>query len=233
VVGGGATGVELAGTLAELRRTVLAATFPDVDPAGCASGWSRWRRTCSGRSTPKLREYAKAQLLARGVDVRLDTRIGEVTADQVPAVTARTCPATSRYGRPAWRPARGWPLGLPQGKNGRIVVGPDLRVHGQDRIFAVGDIAVQPGRPRRRSSPSPPSRWDGTPPRRSSGWRATGHRAFKYHDKGIMATIGRRPPWSSCRRPAAAGHARLARVVRPAPALPARRAQPGVHDRST
>ena len=46
MVGGGATGVELAGTLGELRNEVLHATFPDVDPDGCTSGWWRWRRNC-------------------------------------------------------------------------------------------------------------------------------------------------------------------------------------------
>src|ERR1700745_2364871 len=83
VVGGGATGVELAGTLAELRRTVLASPFPDVDPSPLLVRLVAMAPCLLGPFHPKLQEYAKAQILARGVDVRLDTRIGEVTADQV------------------------------------------------------------------------------------------------------------------------------------------------------
>ena len=45
VVGGGATGVEIAGTLAELRNIALGVAFPEVDPAGCTSGLSRWAST--------------------------------------------------------------------------------------------------------------------------------------------------------------------------------------------
>src|SRR5690349_24915254 len=83
VVGGGATGVELAGTLAELRRTVLASTFPDVDPARVRVRLVEMAPSLLGPFHEKLREYARVQLVDRGVDVRLDTRIGEVTANQV------------------------------------------------------------------------------------------------------------------------------------------------------
>ena len=137
VVGGGATGVELAGTLAELRRTVLASTFPDVDPARVRVRLVEMAPHLLGPFHEKLQEYAKVQLLARGVDVRLDTRIGEVTASQVRLVHGEDLPSDITVwaaGVAASPGVAGW--GLPQGKNGRIVVGPDLRVQGQDRIFA-------------------------------------------------------------------------------------------------
>ena len=148
VVGGGATGVELAGTLAELRGTVLGATFPDVDPARVHVRLVEMAPYLLGPFHEKLREYARTQLLDRGVDVRLDTRIGEVTANQVRLAHGEDLPSDITVwaaGVAASPAVAGW--GLPQGKNGRIVVGPDLRVQGQDRIFAVGDIAVNPDDP--------------------------------------------------------------------------------------
>jgi NADH:ubiquinone reductase (H+-translocating) len=90
------------------------------------------------------------------------------------------------------RRAGGGGLGLPQGKGGRILVGPDLRVQGQDRIFAVGDIALNPDDP--------------TPQLAQPALQMGRHAAaqivklenkadtepFRYRDKGLMATIGRR-----------------------------------------
>jgi len=80
VVGGGATGVELAGTLAELRAIVLRATFPDVDPDRVHVRLVEMAPSLLGPFPEKLREYARVQLVKRGVDIRLNTRIAEVTA---------------------------------------------------------------------------------------------------------------------------------------------------------
>ncbi len=193
VVGGGATGVELAGTLSELRGIVLGATFPDVDPARVHVRVVEMTSSLLGPFDEKLREYAKAQLLERGVEVRLDTRISEVTDKQVRLVDGPDLDSDITVwtaGVAAAEAVAGW--GLPQGKNGRIVVGPDLRVQGQDRIFAVGDIAVNP------DDPTPQLAQPAIQMGRHAaaqivaleGKAAT--EPFKYHDKGTMATIGRK-----------------------------------------
>ena len=111
VVGGGATGVELAGTLAELRRTVLASTFPDVDPARVRVRLVEMAPHLLGPFHEKLQEYAKAQLLARGVDVRLDTRIGEVTASQVRLAHGEDLPSDITVWAAGVAACRGWPAG--------------------------------------------------------------------------------------------------------------------------
>ena len=193
VVGGGATGVELAGTLAELRRTVLSSTFPDVDPARVRVRLVEMAPYLLGPFHEKLREYAKAQLLARDVDVRLDTRIGEVTADQVRLVHGEDLPSDITVwaaGVAAGPGVAAW--GLPQGKGGRVMVGPDLRVQGQDRIFAVGDIAVNPDDPTPQLAQPAIQMGRHAAAQITRLETGTATEPFRYHDKGTMATIGRR-----------------------------------------
>ena len=193
VAGGGATGVELAGTLAELSGTVLAATFPDVDPARIHVRLIEMAPSLLGPFHPKLREYARAQLDKRGVDIRLNTRIAEITGQQVLLADGEHLPSDLTVwaaGVGVADAVQGW--GLPQGPGGRIVVGPDLRVQGQDRIFAVGDIAVNP------DAPTPQLAQPALQMGRHAGAQIVRLRRqeetgpFTYHDKGMMATIGRR-----------------------------------------
>ena len=193
VVGGGATGVELAGTAAELRATVLGATFPDVDPARVHVRLVEMAPSLLGPFHPKLREYARVQLARRGVDIRLNTRIEEVTATQVLLVGGEAVPSDLTVwaaGVATSAAVVGW--GLPQGHGGRILIGPDLRVQGQDRIFAVGDVAVDPDNPTPQlAQPAiQMGRHAAAQIVRLEGKTATV--PFKYHDKGTMATIGRR-----------------------------------------
>ncbi len=193
VVGGGATGVELAGTAAELRATVLRATFPDVDPARVHVSVVEAAPSLLGAFHPRLREYARAQLAGRGVNIRLNTRIEEVTATQVLLAGGEALPSDLTVwtaGVAASGAVAGW--GLPQGHGGRILVGPDLRVKEQDRIFAVGDVAVNP------DDPAPQLAQPALQMGRHAAAQIvrleakTATEPFTYHDKGMMATIGRR-----------------------------------------
>jgi NADH:ubiquinone reductase (H+-translocating) len=193
VVGGGATGVELAGTAAELRAAVLGATFPDVDPSRVHVRLVEMAPSLLAPFHPKLQEYARAQLVRRGVDIRLNTRIAEVTEKQVRLADGENLPSDITVwaaGVAAPQAVASW--GLPQSKGGRIAVGPDLRVQGQDRIFAVGDIAVNP------DDPTPQLAQPALQMGRHAGaqivrlQRRAATVPFTYHDKGMMATIGRR-----------------------------------------
>jgi NADH dehydrogenase len=192
VVGGGATGVELAGTLGELRTDVLRATFPDVDPDRVHIRLIEMSAALLMPFHPKLREYARKQLVKRGVDIRLNTQIREVAPDRVivgDGQSLRSDLTVWTGGVAAPDEAAGW--GLPQGQHGRILVGPDLRVKGSDRIFAAGDIALEP------DDPSPqlaqPALQEGRHVARQITRLLRGEQTepFKYHDKGTMATIGR------------------------------------------
>ena len=193
VVGGGATGVELAGTLAELRSIALAGSFPGIDPARVHIRLIEQMTELLAPFHPALREYARRQLRGRGVDVMLGTGIREITADRVILADGRELASDLTVwaaGVAVPDGASRW--GLPQGRQGRLVTGPDLRVTGQHRIFAVGDIALIDGDPLPQLAQ--PALQMGRHAAAQIAALAAGRptAAFSYHDKGIMATIGRR-----------------------------------------
>jgi NADH dehydrogenase len=193
VVGGGATGVELAGTLGELRDNVLRATFPDVNPERLHIRLVEMAPELLMPFNPKLREYTRRQLVKRGVDIRLKATIREVTRDQVLLADGswhRSDLTVWTGGVAAPGSVADW--GLPQGKSGRLLVQPDLQVQGADRIFATGDIALD------QETPAPqlaqPAIQEGRHAAEQILHRLRGEptQPFRYHDKGTMATIGRR-----------------------------------------
>jgi NADH:ubiquinone reductase (H+-translocating) len=193
VVGGGATGVEVAGALAELRRTALDAAFPEVDLASVHIRLVEQAPALLLPFSPALRDYARDQLTARGVQVRLDTAIREVRRDRVILASGEDLPSdVTVWAAGVSGPADVAEWGLPQGRGGRILAGPDLRVQGQERIFALGDIALIEDQPLPQLAQ--PALQAGRHAARQIQLLAAGQptAAFRYHDKGIMATIGRR-----------------------------------------
>lgn len=192
VVGGGATGVEMAGSLAEMQRQGLPAAYPELE--------SRRMRVMLVEMGPallppfdeKLQRYALDQVIKRGVDVRLNTAIQEVRRDSVVLGDS----GEEQADVVVWGAGIGghdvvsdW--GFEQGKGGRIVVRDDLRIPGQERVFAVGDCAITPDNP--LPQVAQPAIQMGK--RAAHNIRAH-HRGqpladFAYADRGSMATIGR------------------------------------------
>ena len=146
VVGGGATGVEMAGALTELRDNDLHVTYPELTPA-------RVHITLIDRQSfllepfhPTLREYARRSLQRRGVDLRLDTPVKQVRPDGVIIGDQVFLPADIVVWASGVRvhdQVARW--NVPQGRDGRITVDDHLRVDGLNGVFAVGDIAVEAG----------------------------------------------------------------------------------------
>ena len=191
VVGGGATGVELAGALAELRADPDA--FPDVDRADVHIRLVEMAPALLAPFHPKLQRYALAELRRRGVDVHLDTKISEITSDRVILANGEKLPSdVTVWAAGVSAPAATAAWGLPQGGGGRIEVAPDLRVAGQDRIFATGDVALIEGQP--LPQVAQPAIQTGRHAAKQIAALMAGRptQPFHYHDKGIMATIGRR-----------------------------------------
>ena len=192
VVGGGATGVETAGTLAELRNIALPTAYPDIDRSRLHIRLVEQAPALLAPYVPALQEYAHRQLVNRGIEVRLNATIKEITAGHVILSDGEHLPSdVTVWAAGITGPAVIKDWGLPQGRGGRIEVGPDLRVSGHDRIFAIGDIALTSDPLPQLAQPSlQMGRFAGEQIARLEAGKPTG--TFAYHDKGIMATIGRR-----------------------------------------
>jgi NADH:ubiquinone reductase (H+-translocating) len=193
IVGGGATGVELAGTLAELRNIGLPASYPDIDQQRVHIRLVEMAPELLGPFSPPLREYARRQLQRRGVDLRLNSKIQEITADRIILASGEEMPSDlTAWAAGVAGPAEANKWGLPEGRAGRIVVEPDLRVVGQERIFAIGDIALtgESPLPQLAAPALQMGRHAAGQVRRLAAGQPT--EPFTYHDKGIMATIGSR-----------------------------------------
>jgi NADH:ubiquinone reductase (H+-translocating) len=193
VVGGGATGVELSGTLAELRNLALPAVYPQIDRSMFRVRLIEMGPALLEPYQDRLRRYTRQQLVERGVEVLLDTAIKEVRAGSVLLADG----SEHRSDMTVWAagvsaPDAGWTAGLPRGKGGRIEVGADLSVTGHDRVFAAGDVCINTADPiAQLAQPAlQQGRHAGEQVARLIAGQPT--RPFTYHDKGIMATIGRR-----------------------------------------
>jgi len=191
VVGGGATGVEMAGTLAELRNTGLAQLYPELDADRTHITLVEMAPQLLTPFGERSQAYTERALRGRGVQLRLNTTVREVRRAGVVVDGGEVVPA----GLVIWAsgimvPDEVSTWGVPQGKGGRIEVGPDLRVRGFDDVFAVGDIAATP-------EPLPqlaqPALQGGGHAGRQVGrlLRGEATEVFRYRDKGILATIGR------------------------------------------
>jgi NADH dehydrogenase len=193
IAGGGATGVELAGTLAELRNIAVPAAFPGIDPATIKVTLIEQAPALLAAFKPKEQEYARRQLLQRGVEVRLGTAIKELAPGQVRLADGTSVPSDiTVWAAGVAAPAAIGQLGLAHGRSGRLLVGPDLRVQGEDRIFSAGDVSVSASNP--VAQLAQPAIQQGRHAAQQVLRLATGQEtaAFHYHDKGIMATIGSR-----------------------------------------
>jgi NADH dehydrogenase len=193
IAGGGATGVELAGTLAELRNIALPASFPRIDPTTMKVTLIEQAPALLAAFRPREREYARRQLEQRGVDVQLGMAIKELAPGQVLLADGTSVPSdiTVWAAGVAAPPAIGR-LGLAHGHSGRLLIGPDLRVQGEDRIFAAGDISVSASDP--VAQLAQPAIQQGRHAAQQILRLIAGQdtAVFHYHDKGIMATIGSR-----------------------------------------
>jgi NADH:ubiquinone reductase (H+-translocating) len=197
VVGGGPTGVEMAGALAELFAVVFRRDYPHLDVARARVVLVETRDDLLDAFHPSSQRHAAATLGARGVEVRLGETVDEVTPDHVRFASGEML-ATQTV---IWAAGvRANPLaealGLETTRNGRIVVGPDLEVPGRPGVWAVGDVAAAPGRRRQGTLPqlAPVAMQSGAHVARQITRLGEGKptQPFKFVDKGTMATIGRR-----------------------------------------
>lgn len=192
VVGGGPTGVEMAGALAEMKTQALPVLYPEVGVDNLHVVLVEMTDRLLGPFDRRLQRYTKAALARLGVDVRLGTAVKEVFADHVDFADGSRldCDVVIwASGVGAHPPVADW--GVPQGRGGRILIGKDLRVQGMDDVYAAGDAALCPDDPQPQLAQ--PAIQMGQLAARNIIASDAGRplATFDYHDKGTMATIGR------------------------------------------
>src|SRR5690606_19166095 len=195
VVGGGPTGVEMAGALRELFDKVLSQDFPDLDVRRARVLLLEAGDALLNGYAPKLRDYTRRQLERRGVEVRLGEAVVEVTPEAVRLKSGETIPTRTLV----WAAGvRANPLadllGLEQTRGGRIVVDETLRVPGHPEVFVAGDMAGATD-PEGQLYPqvAQVAMQQGVHAAREveRTLRGEAPAPFRYRDKGQMATIGR------------------------------------------
>ncbi|HEY2877650.1 NAD(P)/FAD-dependent oxidoreductase, partial [Nocardioides sp.] len=194
IVGGGPTGVETTGALAELMQALQ--NTGRLDPAGKITIVDR-SPMLLGQFSSKAHEYALRKLAEVGADVKLEVGVAAVHPDRVELDDKTTIPArTVVWGGGESGSAVAQALGPVLGRGGRLNVRPDLTVEGYPGVYAVGDVANIPSAD--QDAPTLPQL--GSVAQQSGLWaaenilRELGHQPttpFKYKDKGIMAMIGR------------------------------------------
>ena len=193
VIGAGATGVEMAGMLAEIARHTLKGEFRRFDPRNARVVLVEAMDRVLPPYTPDLSERARMQLERIGVTVWLGRKVTGIDArgvqlggDRLEAKTVVWCAGVAAS-------PLGATLGVPLERGGRVIVEPDLSVPGHPEIQVVGDLAFQ-------SDHQPPV--PGVAPAAKQMGRHAAHnimaalagkptRPFRYRDYGQLATIGR------------------------------------------
>ncbi len=193
VVGGGATGVEYAGALAELIRTPLARDFPDLVPAKSRVVLVDSSEELLAGFPMDLRVYARNKLIRMGVDVHTGVSVREVTAAGATLsdgsfIASRTVVWTAGV--------RGHDVastaGLPLGKSGRVTVMPTLQVAERPNIHVAGDLSLPDGQTPPTVAPTATQQGLHVAENILRMVRGESTQPFAYHDKGSMVTIGRK-----------------------------------------
>jgi NADH dehydrogenase len=196
VVGGGATGVEVAGALAELVHTEIRQDYPNLPVDKAQVVLYEGSPHLLGTFNPKLQDYARQALEERGVKVQTGIHVRQIEPDHIELTTGekiKTRTLVWAAGLKANPVVQS--LGVELVRGGRIPVGPDLQVKDHPGVFAIGDIAVmsdggtgQP-LPGLGSTALQAGHHTGETIKLLAEGKPT--KPFKYLDKGTMAQVGR------------------------------------------
>ena len=195
VIGGGPTGVELAGTLAEIARQTLRHEFRLIDPRQARIVLVEAGPTILPSFPPTLRDAARSSLRGLGIDVREGTAVTGVDGRGVMLGNDRLAAGTVLWAAGVAASPLVRSLGVALDRVGRAIVEPDLSIPGHPEVFVVGDAAVflhQDGRP--QPGVAQVAIQQATHAARTVVNRDRGSASgrFVFRDKGRMAIVGRR-----------------------------------------
>ena len=194
IIGGGPTGVEMAGAIAEISRYTLAKDFRHIDPSKARVILIEGTSRLLSAYPADLSESARKQLVELGVEVRTDARVTDITESGV-QLDGEFIPCRVKI----WAAGNnasfvGKTLIAPVDRVGRVIVNDDLTIPGHPEVQIIGDLANfshQTGEP--LPGVSPVAMQQGRHAARNILRMVRGEKPqpFRYFDKGSMATIGR------------------------------------------
>jgi NADH:ubiquinone reductase (H+-translocating) len=194
VVGGGPTGVELAGTLGEISRISMSNEFKHIDPTKTRILLVEGGPSVLSTFPPDLRQSALRQLHKLGVEVRLNSMVTEVREGEIHVGDEIVPAAVILWAAGVSASPLGKALGAPTDRAGRVLVEPDLSIPGHPEVFVVGDLAsitYDGGKPVPGLAPAAmqEGKWVGRQIKADLAGKP--REPFEYLNKGSLATIGR------------------------------------------
>lgn len=193
VIGGGPTGVELAGTLAEIARHTLPREFRRADVRSARVHLVEAGPRVLAAMPPELSEKTRLQLLKLGVEVHTGKPVTAIDADGVTMGDARIDSRTVLWAAGVAASPLGRQLGVPTDRAGRVPVAPDLSLPGHPEVFVIGDLASvqQDGKPVPGVAPAAKQMGAHVAAVVRDRVRGIAAKPFRYRDYGNLATIGR------------------------------------------
>lgn len=194
VVGGGPTGVELAGAIAEISRTVLVHDFKRIRPDRAKVILLEGGPRVLAQFSERLSKHAVEDLRNLGVDVRTSARVTHIDQEGVEISDQRISARNTFWAAGVQGPKLSKTLGVKLDSSGRIVVEKDLSLPGHPHTFAVGDIAhLDLGNGEALPGLAPAAIQTGRSAAKNilASIRGVPREPFTYLDKGQMATIGK------------------------------------------
>jgi NADH:quinone reductase (non-electrogenic) len=194
VIGAGATGVELAGTLAEIARHTLRSEFRRIDTRKARVILLEGANRVLPPYPETLSERARHQLERLGVEVRTGCLATEIDATGVSIGDTRIQARTVLWAAGVAASPLGASLGAPLDRAGRVRVQPDLSIPDHPEVFVIGDLASTQSGGKPVPGIAPAAKQMGAHAARNVLARIAGQpaRPFRYRDYGTLATIGRR-----------------------------------------
>ncbi len=194
IVGGGPTGAELAGTLAEISHHVLGNEFVKIDPKHTRIILLEGGPRILPAYSEDLSLSAQKQLEHLGVEVHTSAMVTKVEADGVWMGETRIPAAVILWAAGVAASPLGKKLDVPTDRAGRVLVNPDLSIPGHPEVFVIGDLAaLKDEKGKWLPGVAPTAMQEGRATARNIVGDLHGRprRAFHYIDKGSLATIGR------------------------------------------
>lgn len=198
VIGAGATGVEMAGTLIEIARHTLRGEFRRIDPQQAKVVLLEGSERVLGAYPADLSEKARAQLTKLGVDVRTSSRVTHIDEECVrytdQSGEQRLASRTVIWSAGVAASPLGKSLNVPLDRAGRVIIGSELSIPDHPEVFVIGDLASATSDGKPVPGVSPAAKQMGRVAARNIINRISGKplENFIYQDYGSLATIGRK-----------------------------------------